>query len=452
MRRIESMVKKKSRIILVATLMAIGASATNSARAATLLPDAYESANGNETRDTAWDLGVLGDEDLAIADLTIHRNGDVDYFKWTPTWGLGTNQTVQIEALFDHGRGRDLDMALRKFSLETLAVANSTNDNEAIVASLEGGQDYLIKVFGFGSSTNQYDLSIDFDHVVTIPDPDDDDGGETPGGGGGGGNQGGDPLPQPISTAAARMIVDLMDDLERRDLYSRAQTYYQTKLAQALKCLNEGESGRRVLSRLDQATTMLIPYRRSLGTEDSQFIYSSIRDIVLEISPNRRENTRIRRTIFPRNSRLTSRAIQPGGERGDGQASVGYNAATGEVWVDAPAGIELTSISVDSASNIFTGDPAQNLGGTFDNNSEDNIFKATFGNSFGSMTFGNVAQAGLSEEFLLDDLTVIGSLLDGGELGAVDLIYVPEPSTWALTSLCLLGLLAGGWKRRRSVM
>ena len=112
--------------------------------------------------------------------------------------------------------------------------------------------------------------------------------------------------------------------------------------------------------------------------------------------------------------------------------------------IDVPA-TELTSINIDSAASIFTGDSAENLGGSFDNDADNNIFKATFGGSFGSLTFGNVAQAGLSEEFLQNDLTVVGSLAGGGDLGAVDLVYVPEPSTIVL----LLGSVAALLMQRR---
>jgi hypothetical protein len=138
-------------------------------------------------------------------------------------------------------------------------------------------------------------------------------------------------------------------------------------------------------------------------------------------------------------------ALNPGpGATGDGQTSIGYDVATGEVWVDAPAGVELTSVNIDSDSGIFTGVAAQNLGGSFDNDADNNIFKATFGGSFGSITFGNVASAGLSEEFLLGDLTVVGSLAGGGDLGNVDLIYVPEPSA---VVLLILGLTALAMRR-----
>jgi hypothetical protein len=136
-------------------------------------------------------------------------------------------------------------------------------------------------------------------------------------------------------------------------------------------------------------------------------------------------------------------ALQPNGAAGDAQTSVMYNAISGELAVDSPAGTQLTSINIDSAAGIFTGDAAQNLGGSFDNDADNNLFKATFGSSFGSLSFGNVAQSGLSEQFVRGDLTVVGSLAGGGGLGDVDLVYVPvpEPTTIMLT---LAGLLTLG--------
>jgi hypothetical protein len=136
------------------------------------------------------------------------------------------------------------------------------------------------------------------------------------------------------------------------------------------------------------------------------------------------------------------------GVRGDAQTTIIYNAGTGEVAVDAPAGTNLTSVNIDSAARIFTGAPAQNLGGSFDNDADGNIFKATFGSSFGSLSFGNVAQPGLAQQFVLNDLTVVGSLAGGGALGNVDLIYIPEPSTFALLAIALLALPT---MRRRSL-
>ena len=121
-------------------------------------------------------------------------------------------------------------------------------------------------------------------------------------------------------------------------------------------------------------------------------------------------------------------AVEPNGQANDGHTAIVYNAGSGEIAVDTPTGIELTSINIDSAAGIFTGDVAQNLGGSFDLDADDTIFKATFGGSFGSISFGDVAQTGLAKDTLLGDLTVIGSLQGGGALGNVDLIYVPEPT------------------------
>ena len=129
-------------------------------------------------------------------------------------------------------------------------------------------------------------------------------------------------------------------------------------------------------------------------------------------------------------------AIEAGGASGDGQTSIVYDPGTGEVAIDAPAGVELTSVNIDSAGGIFTADAAQNLGGSFDNDADNNIFKATFGGSFGSISLGNVAPTGLAQDFLLNDLSVVGSLAGGGDLGDVDLVYVPEPT-------CLTILLIG---------
>jgi hypothetical protein len=52
----------------------------------------------------------------------------------------------------------------------------------------------------------------------------------------------------------------------------------------------------------------------------------------------------------------------------------------------------------------------------------------------------------LSQDFVLNDLTVVGSLAGGGDLGAVDLIYIPEPSTILLLAM---GLAALPRRRRR---
>jgi hypothetical protein len=87
----------------------------------------------------------------------------------------------------------------------------------------------------------------------------------------------------------------------------------------------------------------------------------------------------------------------------DPQVSIIYDAATGRLELDAPTGVELTSINIASASGIFTGDPVGNLEGPFDIDSDTTIFKATFGTSFDSLSFGNVAQPLLDQAFLLTE-------------------------------------------------
>jgi outer membrane protein assembly factor BamB len=134
--------------------------------------------------------------------------------------------------------------------------------------------------------------------------------------------------------------------------------------------------------------------------------------------------------------------VNPGGRENDHQTSLVYFAQTGEFAVDAPAGVQLTSINIQSAAGIFTGAAAQNLGGSFDNDADDNIFKATFGSSFGSLSFGTVAPAGLDEQFVLGDLSVVGSLPGGGGLGDVDLIFIPVPEPSGVV-LAATGLLLG---------
>ena len=82
----------------------------------------------------------------------------------------------------------------------------------------------------------------------------------------------------------------------------------------------------------------------------------------------------------------------------------------------------------------------ENLGGSFDNCSSENIFKATIGGSFGSISFGFIGARGVSQDFVLNDLSVVGSLAGGGDLGDVDLIYVPVPEPSALL-LVLIGFV-----------
>ena len=134
-----------------------------------------------------------------------------------------------------------------------------------------------------------------------------------------------------------------------------------------------------------------------------------------------------------------------GSNPGDGQVAVVYNAATGEVAAESTT--PLSSFQVESASGIFSGDNAKNLGGPFDVDTDTKVFKATFGDRFESLSFGTIASAGLSEAFLLEDLAVTGSFAEGGTFGPdVELQYIPEPSGLVLL---LVGVIAAAGLRRR---
>ena len=132
-------------------------------------------------------------------------------------------------------------------------------------------------------------------------------------------------------------------------------------------------------------------------------------------------------------------AIAPDGRLGDDQTSLVYDAGTGELSVDAPATVELTSINITSATAQFDArELAFNNEAAFNNYSSDNLFMVTFAGSFGSIRFGSVLPARIAEADLADDLTVVGSLAGGGDLGDVDLVYVPEPASAILLALSLV--------------
>ena len=121
----------------------------------------------------------------------------------------------------------------------------------------------------------------------------------------------------------------------------------------------------------------------------------------------------------------------------DGNVTINYDPGSGNVSVSTTE--PISSFQVESASGIFTAEAAKGLGGPFDVDSDGKIFKATFGDQFERLSFGNVAQTGLAETFLLDDLTVSGSFGAGGTFGAdFELNYIPEPSTLMLLVVSLL--------------
>lgn len=140
-------------------------------------------------------------------------------------------------------------------------------------------------------------------------------------------------------------------------------------------------------------------------------------------------------------------AILANGVIGDGKTSLVYDANTGELALDS-LGLALTSLNIDSFASVFTADAALNLPGSFDIDADESLFKlGTAG--FDQLSFGNVMPSGLSESFVLADLTVFGSLQGSGGLGPVDLVYIPAPTTAALqlAAIGIVGLLARSRRR-----
>ena len=131
---------------------------------------------------------------------------------------------------------------------------------------------------------------------------------------------------------------------------------------------------------------------------------------------------------FATGSQHTEATIIPSGSIGDERTSLVYSSLSGELKLDAPASNNLTSINISSADGVFLGPMPEVLTGAFDNFAPQNIFKATFGDNFSSLSFGEVMEPGLEEGFLLSDLSVVGSTakaVNGSpELGDVDLVYI----------------------------
>ncbi|MCA9214250.1 MAG: hypothetical protein KDB27_14360 [Planctomycetales bacterium] len=110
------------------------------------------------------------------------------------------------------------------------------------------------------------------------------------------------------------------------------------------------------------------------------------------------------------------------------QNTIIYDANTGELSLETS--LQLTTVEVVSATGIFTGDPAQNLGGQFDVDTDAKIFKLA-PQGIGGITFGNVARHGLPHVFVERDLAVTGSRLIGGPLGNFIVETIPTGSTTA---------------------
>lgn len=106
-------------------------------------------------------------------------------------------------------------------------------------------------------------------------------------------------------------------------------------------------------------------------------------------------------------------------------AGILYDPKTGEIGLSVPDGVKLIAVSINSASGIFNQRSPANLGGALDKASDVNIFKATFGTTFGPLNFGTVAKPGLSKDFILKDVTARMLFDDYVNSGGLQLKYGP---------------------------
>ena len=104
-----------------------------------------------------------------------------------------------------------------------------------------------------------------------------------------------------------------------------------------------------------------------------------------------------------------------------------YDAATGNFSVDSGE-LTLSSIEIVSSSGVFTETSATGLGGPEDIDTDEQIFKKD-DNGFTQVDFGPVMPTGLTEAFLLNDLMVGGTDVDGNALERIRFFVGNEITT-----------------------
>lgn len=110
-------------------------------------PDAHEP---NESLATAT---ALTGQSPSISNLSLHRDSDVDFFRFTP---LGTAMAT-FEVNFTHSQG-NVDLELQDSFGNLLARSAGTGNKETITHQVEASKIYYVKVYGKANS--KYDLKI----------------------------------------------------------------------------------------------------------------------------------------------------------------------------------------------------------------------------------------------------------------------------------------------------
>ncbi len=129
----------------------------------TIPPDAYEP---NDTLDQASDLGIVSGA-KTIDNLTISSAADQDVFKFTTVSQATTADYVQIN--FANAQG-DLDLAIYDDAGNLLGKSNGNGNSETIYLNGLAPGTYVVQVYGYNGTTNQYSLTLNTPASSIAPD------------------------------------------------------------------------------------------------------------------------------------------------------------------------------------------------------------------------------------------------------------------------------------------
>ena len=119
-------------------------------------PDAWEPNNSFPAATI-----VPADDQVVFADLTIHTEADVDFYRIAPAESGALTATIY----FDHDAG-NLELALLDRNGNLLASSTSTSDDESLVSGVVEGEQYFLLVRSLEEAVNNYSLQL---HVAAIP-------------------------------------------------------------------------------------------------------------------------------------------------------------------------------------------------------------------------------------------------------------------------------------------